>query len=442
MAMSTLKRMVAIMSKKKECMICGKILTDASVEPYLETSAARDSKKTIFVCKECVSRGYSMLSDGSERKVKLKKRGRPIPSLGSIPSPGEIYSSLSKRVIGQEKAKIAMALFGYGHLKRIEAFSKNLPLNEIPEKTNVWAIGPTGCGKSFLAEALSEILDIPFVLGDASALTESGYCGADVEEDLLKNLIYAAGGSIRRAEIGVICIDEIDKLSSGNTSNKAMVSREGVQMRLLKIIEGQKNISLNIRGNARNRDLEKIDTGMISFVATGAFSGISVLTRKESTIGFRGNFQHQECDDICYTMPDDNDILNRALIEWGMLPELVGRFNSKVVLEPLSVENMVEILEISEDSIIRKETANFHREGIELKVSSDVTRVLAERAFSRKEGARGLNSVLQEMLSDIKFRYFGKTGMIDLVEITTDEKGMIIVEEGKKNSRRKNSGIA
>ncbi|MFH1538387.1 MAG: AAA family ATPase [bacterium] len=128
------------------------------------------------------------------------------------------------------------------------------------------------------------------------------YCGADVEEDLLKNLIYAAGGSIKRAECGIICIDEIDKLSSGNTPNKASVSREGVAMRLLKIIEGH-NVSLNTRGNS-HRASERFDTNLTSFIVTGAFSGISMFTRRESTIGFRGNIQHQECDDIYYTIPD------------------------------------------------------------------------------------------------------------------------------------------
>lgn len=356
----------------------------------------------VYICDECVELCREIIDEEAKTPSKTKVAGQRIPP------PKQIYDQLSEYVIGQEQAKKVLSVAVYNHYKRISAAAAGSNDVEL-EKTNILLLGPTGTGKTTLARTLAKILDVPFTIADATALTEAGYVGEDVENILL-HLIQAADWDIQRAERGIVYIDEIDKIArkSDNPSITRDVSGEGVQQALLKIIEGGvANVPPQGGRKHPHQDFIQINTTNILFICGGAFEGLDRiierrLSKDRKSIGFRASIaseaeRQKTTDELLRHVTHDD------LLQYGLIPEFVGRLPMIVGLHSLDKDALVRILTEPKNALVKQYQRFFALDDVELVFSPDALEACAECAIRHKTGARGLKTVLEDTLLDVMY---------------------------------------
>jgi ATP-dependent Clp protease ATP-binding subunit ClpX len=369
----------------------------------------------VFICDECVALCVEILEEEREKET----QDRLAAGMERLPSPREIYEQLGAYVIGQDRAKKVLAVAVYNHYKRIRA-GKSLDDVEL-QKSNILLIGPTGCGKTLLAQTLARILDVPFSIADATALTEAGYVGEDVETILL-GLLAAADFDIQRAEKGIIYIDEIDKTgrkSGDNPSITRDVSGEGVQQALLKIVEGAE-VNVPPHGGRKHPQQEfiQVNTTDILFICGGTFEGLDKIVAErigaKGQVGFVAGREGQRRRELTpaellrEVTPDD-------LMHFGLIPELVGRLPVLTSVEPLDRAAMVAILTEPKNALAKQFRRLFELDDVELVLTDDALEAAAEEAMGRKTGARGLRTIIEETLLEVMYEIPSRPEVVKVV---------------------------
>ena len=406
------------------CSFCGK--TDGQVRKLIAGPSGA------YICDECVDICAEIIEEElrEEEEVYQEEETQEINLL----KPVELKKFLDEYVIGQEEAKKVLSVAVYNHYKRILA-PKDLGVEL--QKSNILMLGPTGCGKTLLAQTLARVLNVPFAIADATALTEAGYVGEDVENILLK-IIQAADYDIQRAQVGIIYVDEIDKITrkSENPSITRDVSGEGVQQALLKIVEGTV-ASVPPQGGRKHpqQELIQIDTTNILFICGGAFEGLDKIIESRmdrKSMGFNAEIADKRERNVGLIL---KKVLPQDLVKFGLIPEFVGRVPVTVSLDSLDKEALVRILKEPRNSLLRQYQALFELDGVELNFDEDAIEAIADKSLKRKTGARGLRAIVEKVLMDLMYEMPSDERITScrITKETVEEKKEVEIEYGRES---------